>query len=194
MKKPDSRKQPDSNPAEQETRLLREEIDALHAAGEAKEQQLLAVTHAMDEMLLEIESQRNALKIKNKQLLELNAYIRSINDTMDSILVVADLNGKVTQTNRVFAEHLGWAEDTLLSLHIDTLFPAEVLMALKSPSNQGKPSVVVLAINRLGHLEREMQLLRNDGTVTETVYPVKGERFYSHQETSGGVADGDGYF
>ncbi len=133
--KPPSRQPPDNHFTDQEMLRLREEIDALHAAGEAKEQQLLAVTHAMDEMLLEIESQRNALKLKNKQLLELNAYIRSINDTMDSILVVADLNGQVTQTNRLFAEHLGWTEETLSQLHIDSLFPSEVLMALKSPAN-----------------------------------------------------------
>lgn len=86
----------------EENQRLRQEIDALYAAADAREQQLLAATHAMDDILLEMESQRNTLKRKNKQLLELNAYIRSINDAMNSILVVVDISGQVTQTNRVF--------------------------------------------------------------------------------------------
>ncbi|PKF50090.1 hypothetical protein [Enterovibrio nigricans] len=79
--------------SEQENAQLRKEIDALYAAAEAREQQLLAATHAMDDILLEMESQRNALKRNNKQLLELNAYIRSINDAMNSILVVVGIGG-----------------------------------------------------------------------------------------------------
>lgn len=175
---------------EQDVKQLKQEIDALYAAGTAKEQQLLAVTKAMDEMLLEIESQRNALKKKNKQLLELNAYIRSINDTMDSLLIVADRNGVVTQINRVFSEHLGWDEESLGTLDVDAIVPTDALesMRQKGVSNAvSNTSNLVQTINRLSHLELESRLFRSDGTLTVAIYLIKGEQFYSHQGKLQGV-------
>ncbi len=179
-----------SKDPEQDVRQLKQEIDALYAAGTAKEQQLLAVTKAMDEMLLEIESQRNALKKKNKQLLELNAYIRSINDTMDSLLIVADRNGVITQINRVFSEHLGWGEESLGTLDVDAIVPTDALenMRIRATNNADcEVSNLVQTINRLSHLELESRLFRRDGTLTVAIYLIKGEQFYSHQGKLQGI-------
>lgn len=171
----------------EENQRLRQEIDALYAAADAREQQLLAATHAMDDILLEMESQRNTLKRKNKQLLELNAYIRSINDAMNSILVVVDISGQVTQTNRVFSEDLGWTEEELPQIHVDMLFPADVLARLAKDSGLSSGSLVVSFITHRGQLEFEMPLLKIDGTITDAVYLVKGEQFYSHQGKLQGI-------
>ncbi|MDP2574246.1 ATP-binding protein [Vibrio penaeicida] len=174
--------------AEQELKQLKQEIDALYAAGTAKEQQLLAVTKAMDEILLEMEYQQNALKKKNKQLLELNAYIRSINDTMDSLLIVADRNGIVTQINRVFSEHLGWGEISLGTLNVDEIVPTDAFENIgQIEPNSTSISNLVYTINRLSHLEIESRLYRSDGTLTVAVYLIKGEQFYSHQGKLQGV-------
>lgn len=171
----------------EENQRLRQEIDALYAAADAREQQLLAATHAMDDILLEMESQRNTLKRKNKQLLELNAYIRSINDAMNSILVVVDISGQVTQTNRVFSEDLGWTEEELPQIHVDMLFPADVLARLAKDSGLSSGSLVVSFITHRGQLEFEMPLLKIDSTITDAVYLVKGEQFYSHQGKLQGI-------
>ncbi|PKF77586.1 hypothetical protein CW749_21105 [Vibrio sp. vnigr-6D03] len=174
--------------AEQGLKQLKQEIDALYAAGTAQEQQLLAVTKAMDEMLLEMEYQQNALKKKNKQLLELNAYIRSINDTMDSLLIVADRNGIVTQINRVFSEHLGWGERSLGTLNVDEIVPSDAFENIgQIEPNSTNTSSLVYTINRLSHLEIESRLFRSDGTLTVAVYLIKGEQFYSHQGKLQGV-------
>ncbi|WP_052737472.1 PAS domain-containing sensor histidine kinase [Grimontia sp. AD028] len=170
-----------------ENEQLRKEIDALHAAAEAREQQLLAATHAMDDILLEVESQRNTLKKKNKQLLELNAYIRSINDAMNSVLIVVSIDGQVTQANRVFTEALHWTEEELPQIHVDTLFPKEVLSTIKSAVSQHTGSLVVSHITQFSRLEIETELYKSNGTPTSTVYLVKGERFYSHQGKLQGI-------
>lgn len=176
-----------SDTTEQENAQLRKEIDALYAAAEAREQQLLAATHAMDDILLEVESQRNALKKKNKQLLELNAYIRSINDAMNSILVVVGVDGQVSQTNRVFTEDLHWTEDELPQIHIDSLFPKDILSGIREKNGASSGSLVVSYITHRGHLECEMPLHRSNGALTEAVYLVKGEQFYSHQGKLQGI-------
>ncbi|MGF1767436.1 response regulator [Enterovibrio makurazakiensis] len=170
-----------------ENEQLRQEIDALYAAAEAREQQLLAATHAMDEILLEMETQRNALKRKNKQLLELNAYIRSINDAMNSMLVVVGVDGLVTQTNRVFTEDLGWTDEELPDIHIDSLFPHSMLTNLSNTTADTQESKVVSTITQSGHLELEMPLIRCNGELTHAVYLVKGEQFYSHQGKLQGI-------
>ncbi|MDD1780696.1 ATP-binding protein [Enterovibrio sp. ZSDZ35] len=172
---------------EQENAQLRKEIDALYAAAEAREQQLLAATHAMDDILLEVESQRNALKKKNKQLLELNAYIRSINDAMNSILIVVGIDGQIAQANRVFSEDLNWTEEELPHIHVDSLFPKELLSSLQALTKPTSSSRVVSYITQHGHLEREMPLHQSDGLFTDAVYLVKGEQFYSHQGKLQGI-------
>ncbi|KXF80606.1 PAS domain-containing sensor histidine kinase [Enterovibrio coralii] len=172
---------------EEENEKLREEIDALHAASEAREQQLLAVTHAMDDILLEVENQRNTLKKKNKQLLELNAYIRSINDAMNSILIVVGIDGMVSQVNRVFMEDLGWTEDEFSHIHVDSLFPKAIISHLHKETKLQLESFVVSYITQRSHLEFETTLYRSNGTLTESVYLVKGEQFYSHQGKLQGI-------
>jgi two-component system sensor histidine kinase HupT/HoxJ len=111
----------------QENHNLLIEVEALRVASFSQEQQLLTVTSIMDEVMLEIETQRNALKEKNKKLRELNAYIHRINDTMDSLLVVADLTGEVVRINRAFSEQLEWQQQHLEKINIDKLFGEAVL-------------------------------------------------------------------
>ncbi|CZF78834.1 C4-dicarboxylate transport sensor protein DctB [Grimontia celer] len=170
-----------------ENEQLRKEIDALYAAAEAREQQLLAATHAMDDILLEVESQRNALKKKNKQLLELNAYIRSINDAMNSVLIVVGIDGQVTQANRVFSQDLRWTEEELPQLHVDMLFQRETLSSMSKAVHQYHGSVVVSYITQFSHLEIETALYKSNGKPTQAIYLVKGERFYSHQGKLQGI-------
>lgn len=172
--------------------LLSRELEALRAAGSAQEQQLLAVSKAMDEMLLEIESQRNSLKQKNKQLRELNAYIRRINDTMDSLLIVTDLHGHIKQVNRAFSENLGWEQESIEQLEIDQLFvPAELDSLTASHLQEHFPvcagSRIVALLKQCSHLEIETPLNRHPGVPSEAVYLVKGELLHSHQGKLQGI-------
>lgn len=173
----------------QENHNLLIEVEALRAASFAQEQQLLTVTSIMDEVMLEIETKRNALKEKNKKLRELNAYIHRINDTMDSLLVVADLTGKVVQINRSFSEQLEWPQQNLSQIDLDQLFGAAVLDEMGDIANasDSSPCRVVSVLKKKGHLENEMILNRQHSGPSEAIYLVKGELLHSHQGKLQGI-------
>lgn len=173
----------------QENHNLLIEVEALRAASFAQEQQLLTVTSIMDEVMLEIETQRNALKEKNKKLRELNAYIHRINDTMDSLLVVANLTGEVVQINRAFSEQLEWPQQNLAQIDLDQLFGAEVLDGMGEIANasDSSPCRVVNVLKSQGHLENEMILNRQHSGPSEAIYLVKGELLHSHQGKLQGI-------
>lgn len=173
----------------QENHNLLIEVEALRAASFSQEQQLLTVTSIMDEVMLEIETQRNALKEKNKKLRELNAYIHRINDTMDSLLVVADLTGEVVRINRAFSEQLEWQQQHLVKINLDKLFGEAVLDGMGKIANasESSPCRIVNVLKKQGHLEKEMNLNRQHSGPSEAIYLVKGELLHSHQGKLQGI-------
>ena len=110
---------------DQELQILREEIAALRLANAALEARLLADGEQTDRMLRQVEQQRNELRDTQQQARDLSAFAERVMDTVGSLVIVLDPEGRVQQTNRCCRQALEGPENALLGRVLDELFPAE---------------------------------------------------------------------
>jgi PAS domain S-box-containing protein len=90
-----------------ELQCLREEVAALRLANEALEEQILADAEETDAMLREVVNQRNALREVHRQQCHLSAFVQRVMDTVASLVVVLDVDGRMRHVNSHYRQKLG---------------------------------------------------------------------------------------
>ena len=81
----------------------------------------LDVIHKMDDVYSQLLRDEVALEEKNAQLEASQQLIYSLLSSMSDVLVAADTQGLIEQTNQALCELVGCSEEALLGAHIHTL-------------------------------------------------------------------------
>lgn len=106
---------------------LEEEIESLREASRHREQIISDGYAQMDEMVQQLEAQRNehatALDVARKT----SAFMSRVLDTMSDVLIVTDTLGRISRTNLQTQKLLGYTEKQLLGRPLDQLFSSEEL-------------------------------------------------------------------
>lgn len=173
---------------DQELQILREEIAALRLANAALEARLLADGEQTDRMLRQVEQQRNELRDTQQQARDLSAFAERVMDTVGSLVIVLDPEGRVQQTNRCCRQALEGPENALLGRVLDELLPAEERNALAAklpPLPWTVHSPLFETVRRNGEYCAEHRLVGADGKFR--YYLVRAGTLYSFQGKEEGV-------
>lgn len=152
--------------ADQEILILQAEIEALRFANDALQQQMLADAESTDALLCEMEAQRDALRVADKQHQSLSSFVQRVMDTAGGLLIVLNREGHVRLTNQRCNEALG--RDRLLPgaildelLHVDD---RNAVSALLPPLPWPVYSPLFELIHQHGHYHAEYRLANKDGS------------------------------
>lgn len=80
-----------------EIERLQAEVEALREAKASLEQQVSTVTEMMDTMVAEVTAKSRQLEERNAEQTRLSAFIGNVMETMDSLLLVVDRFGNISQ-------------------------------------------------------------------------------------------------
>lgn len=167
---------------------LREEITALRLANAALEEQLLAGGEQTDTMLRQVEAQRNALRDTQQQARDLSAFTERVMDTVGSLVIVLDQDGRVRQTNLCCRQALEEFENSLLGRVLDELLPPAERSALEAklpPLPWTVHSPLFETVRCQGDYSAEHRLAGADGKYR--YYLVRAGTLYSFQGKEEGV-------
>ena len=153
--------------------LLRDEISKIRLANLKQEKQIHVITHDMDAMLRDSETQKLQLKQKANQYQNLNRFVDRVMDTLDVLLFVIDTEGCILRINKSVERELGYSETELLHTEIDHLLPEKERQRLSQclpPLPWRIESVVLETIRLKGFYAGEHVLLGQAQADTPTIY------------------------
>ena len=82
------------------------ELLALRLANEALQAQLIADAEQTERMLAELEQQRNLLRDGHREQQSLFRFVQRVMDSVGSLVVVLDAEGRIVRCNRAATEQL----------------------------------------------------------------------------------------
>lgn len=145
---------------------LRAELDALRLANIALQEQSLVNAEQTDQMLCELEQQRDKLRQAHRQLQVSNSFISRVMDTAGDLVVVLDTEGRIRQANRCCSEALQRAPGELVDTAVDVFLPPEERAALQSalqPLPWQSSSVLFDTVRAAGTYVAEHRLANGSG-------------------------------
>ena len=169
---------------------LQEEIEALRSVVSKRDHALLSLSRRMDQIIEEVRSERDRLDQAVKRERELSRFVGQVLGSIQDVLVVTDPDGTIVQVNAAAYRELGFNQDALLGIAVDSLLPAEVLAAHECdlPARRvTSASIWIETIARRGSYLEEQELLRQDGRIAG-VFRVGAELLHNPQGKFAGVA------
>jgi signal transduction histidine kinase len=139
--------------------VLLDEINALREANQALEEQVLAVSRGMDQVIAELSEQSSQLAARGREQERLSQFVKRVMDTMDSMLIVVDRFGRIARLNAVACQVLGCTEAGMRGRPADDLLsPADraVLQRLHPHALEGLQ--LFSAVIGRGGLAEELEL------------------------------------
>jgi len=165
---------------------LKEELAALRHAHSTQEQQMLHITRSMDNMLCEVETQRNSLTKINASQKSLNAFIERVTNSMDDLLIVVTMKGLIQKVNIKTCKDLGFSEEELIGMPVDKLLFLEEL-----PSSDKAPrlytSQLLEAVVYPQYYQGEHHLVTKEIVDEPPIYLLRGSLLHSPQGKQEGV-------
>lgn len=144
-----------SSPSDETTRL-RAELEALREANATLEQQISAVTGMMDAMVDEVSAKSRQLELRNAEQARMSSFVTNVMNTMDSLLLVVDRFGRISQANAATRRNLGLDPASLVGTSPDSLLTDDTLAPLHTASPSFAPGTVLFrTILKQGGLEME---------------------------------------
>jgi signal transduction histidine kinase/CheY-like chemotaxis protein len=149
-----------------ELAILRSDAEALRIANAALEEQMWISAQQTEAMLSELENQRNALRLANRQQKELAAFTQRIIDTVGSLVIVLNNEGRIRLSNQRSLAVFGHTSLEPGSKVIDDFLPADERQALAAslPKRHWTVHSVLFETLRLqGGYHAEHRLIDQDG-------------------------------
>lgn len=171
-----------------ELQRLREEVQALRLANAALEERILVGAEEMDAALHEVLAQRNALRKAHRQQSDLAAFVQRVMDTVASLVIVLDVDGRIRLVNSHCRESLGQAGPDPTGARLDEfLHPDErSALAAKLPPLPWTPhSPLYETIRQRGRYQAEHRLAARDGGFRH--YLVDAATLHNYQGKEEGV-------
>jgi len=144
------------SPPPDETTRLRAELEALREANATLEQQISAVTGMMDAMVDEISAKSRQLEQRSAEQARMSSFFTNVMNTMDSLLLVVDRFGRISQANAATRRNLGLDPANLVGTSPDSLLTDDTLAPLHAASPSFAPGTVLFrSILKQNGLEME---------------------------------------
>ena len=164
-----------------ETTLLRAELEALRKANATLEQQVLAVTSMMDAMVDEVSAKSRQLELRNAEQARMSTFITNVMDTMDSLLLVVDRFGRISQANAATRRKLGLDPASLIGTPPDALLTDDALAPLRAASPSFAPGTVLFrTILKQGGLKMETCLRSHLQSANAGHFMLRATPLYEH--------------
>jgi PAS domain S-box-containing protein len=146
--------------------VLENELAAMRAAAAMRETQVIETIRQMDEMLREVEAQRNEAHRSHEAARAARDFVQRVLDTMHEVLLVLGPDGRVTSVNRRFRDLVGYTDAEIVGQYPETaLSPDDVarLTAEKGDhfSTVASPLFVLTGTHK--QYETEVELVSKDG-------------------------------
>ncbi|MBI5120066.1 MAG: PAS-domain containing protein [Rhodospirillales bacterium] len=113
-------------------RRLEAENDSLRVANRTLESRIQKVSGDMDAMLIEVEGRKRELEALNSRLESMAGLVSRIADSIQDILLVAGLDGRVSRVSQGAISFFGVSANALIGREIDSLLHPSDLERLRS--------------------------------------------------------------
>ena len=145
---------------------LEAELQAMRQAAGVREAQVIETIAKMNEMLLEVEQQRNQPLNSHDELRSVNEFAARVMETMSEILILLGPNGRIRSVNRKCTELLGYLQEEAVGLYPEFILgsaDAERLTVELGEYDGPIASPLYLLVSRRKLFETEAELVAKSG-------------------------------
>ena len=177
---PERTKQLQTSAQARQVAALEAEIESLRQAKTALEAQILAVSGQMESMIDSLTTKSRESERQAAEQNRLAAFIGRVIETMDSILVVLDNQGRIHQINRATNRALGYSSDELIGRSPDCLVEETALERMRMMPNGSRLPQDLVVFRRIlgGQLANELDLKPKDPSHPAKHFLVHGSSLY----------------
>lgn len=168
--------------------ILGAELATMQAAASLREKQVIDSFRQMDEMLKEVEQQRNKLRSNNELLASVSEFINRVMDTMAEVLILLGPDGKIKQVNQKLIDLLGYSREEVVGQFAEMfLAPPDVerLTAARGDMEGGIASDLYTLVSHHKRYEVEVELTHKNGETMSHL--LRGTVLYGTQGKKEGI-------